>query len=367
MRVVIDATPLLIRSAGVKNYLYYWIQHLRAAAGDSIRTFPSLGEFGTLHHDASIAGLPRTVVGLTTLAAANYSGLPVLDWASRGADLFHATNLIRNPPRKRKLTATVHDMTSWLMPEFHPAANRRADSSFLDLMRRADGLIAVSDATREDAIRVAGIAPEKIVTIHSGIPQAFFDPPAAAIASVRQRYKLHRPFVLFVGTIEPRKNLDTLLDAYGALPASVRDEHDLVIAGPLGWADDRTKARLHKSRYLGYVDEADMPALMAAAAVFAYPSLYEGFGFPVVQAMAAGTPVVTSNVSSLPEVAGGAAVLIDPKSPAELRDALCHLLLSSTARADLAANGRRRATAFRWETNVIRSLQFFRDVVSTGT
>src|SRR4029453_2086837 len=109
----------------------------------------------------------------------------------------------------------------------------------------------------------------------------FFDPPADAVESVRRRYALQKPFVLFIGTVEPRKNLDTLLDAFTGLSASIRDEHDLVIAGPLGWASEDTRRRLASTRYLGYIPEADLAPLTAAASVFAYPSLYEGFGFPV--------------------------------------------------------------------------------------
>ena len=175
--------------------------------------------------------------------------------------------------------------------------------------------------------------------IHSGVPDAFFDPDAAAVERVRERYGLRRPFVLFVGTIEPRKNLDLLIGAYQDLPASTREAFELVIAGPSGWAAPETKARLRSARYLGYVPEPDLAPLTAAATVFAYPSLYEGFGFPVAQAMAAGVPVVTSNVSSLPEIAGDAALLVDPRSQAELRDALGRLLDSPERRAEMAAAG----------------------------
>jgi glycosyltransferase involved in cell wall biosynthesis len=362
MRVVIDAVPLLIRSAGVKNYLYYWIESLQRAAGaDQIRTFPSLDGLGRLNHDGSVAGPWRTGLGLAELALANYSRLPVLDFLCRGADVFHASALVRRPPGKVRLTATIYDMTCFLMPELHPAANLRADRSFAALLRRAAGLIAISESTKQDAVRVLGIPEDRITVIHPGIAPAFFEPPAAGVAAVRKRYGLIRPFVLFVGTIEPRKNLGTLLDAFDALPASIREEFDLAVAGPVGWAPAETVARLERVRYLGYVPEADMAPLTAAATVFAYPSLYEGFGFPVAQAMAAGVPVVTSNVSSLPEIAGEAAVLVDPRSQSELREALARLLLSSDLRTEMARRGRARAQAFRWETCAAKSLQFFRD------
>src|SRR5262249_52695567 len=210
-----------------------------------------------------------------------------------------------------------------------------------------------------DAVRVLGLDPEKIEVIHSGVGEAFFDPPAREIEHVRSEYRLERPFVLFIGTVEPRKNLDLLLDAFAALPESLRKAHDLVVAGPIGWAGEKTKARLGDVRYLGYVPEQDLAPLTGAAAVFAYPSLYEGFGFPVAQAMAAGVPVLTSNVSSLPEVAGDGALLVDPRSLVELRDGLEAMLASETLRLELAARGRKRAEEFRWERCAAKSLEFF--------
>ncbi len=364
MRVAIDAAPLLIRSAGVKNYLYYWIEHLRrAAAPNEIRTVPAMRMLGPLTHEGSITGRLPTAYGLGSLALSNYLRLPTLDWMAGDAEVFHASSLVRNPPRRPRLTATIHDMTSWLMPELHPADNRHADSHFAELARRAHRLIAVSAATRDDAVRVLRLAPGKIAVIHSGIADAFFDPDAHRVADLRARYGLKRPYVLFVGTIEPRKNLDTLLDAWEALPGSIREEFEIVIAGPAGWAPAVTLARVRQTRYLGYIAEADLPLLTAGAAIFAYPSLYEGFGFPVAQSMAAGVPVITSNVSSLPEISGGAALLVDPRSQAELRDALNRLLLSPSLRADLAARGRARASDFRWEKCAVRSIEFFRQVI----
>jgi len=364
MRVVIDAVPLLIRSAGVKNYLYHWIDHLRrAAGGDAIRTFPPLGSAGPLTHEGSVAGRVRTFTGLGALALSNYTPLPVLDWMTHGADVFHATVLVRRPPRRPRLTATIHDMTGWLMPELHPASNIRAERSFAELVRAADRMIAVSACTKNDAVRVLGLDPAKIDVIHSGVAAAFFDPPRGAIDRVRNSYALGRPFVLFIGTVEPRKNLDVLLDAFAALPDALRKTHELVVAGPIGWAAEKTKARLDDVRYLGYVPEQDLAPLTAAATVFAYPSLYEGFGFPVAQAMAAGVPVITSNVSSLPEVAGDGALLVDPRSTGELRDGLERLLTSEPLRRDLAARGRQRAEEFRWEKCAAKSLEFFGRVI----
>jgi alpha-1,3-rhamnosyl/mannosyltransferase len=163
--------------------------------------------------------------------------------------------------------------------------------------------------------------------------------------------------------VEPRKNIDALVTAFRDLPAFLQDEFDLVLAGPLGWANKDTADRARTVRYLGYVPERDIAALTAAATVFAYPSLYEGFGFPVAPAMAAGVPVITSNVSALPEIAGDTALLIDPRSHAELRDALSRLLHYPEIRARMAIRGRDRAEMFRWETCAVKSLRFFQKVI----
>jgi glycosyltransferase involved in cell wall biosynthesis len=243
----------------------------------------------------------------------------------------------------------MHDLTCWLLPETHLPANVLAEQNFAErIVKRADGLIAVSEATRDDAVRILNVPPEKIRVIYHGVAEPFFGVAKEVAEAVRLRYGLVRPYLLFVGTIEPRKNVD------------------LVLAGPLGWARDATVARLRQAapgvRYIGYVGEGDLPGLFAAATVFVYPSLYEGFGFPVAQAMAAGVAVITSGVSSLPEVAGGAALLIDPRSESELRDAMRDALTSPSRRGRLVEAGRVNARRFSWPECARKSLRFFEEV-----
>ena len=352
-----------MRSAGVKNYLYHWILHLRRLAGkDIVRTFPRLDSVRPLTHASSVAGWWKTASGLGALAAANHTPLPVLDWLTGDASIFHASMLVRRPPAKARLTGTIYDLTCTLMPESHTRANLAAEQSFAELARRADALIAISEATRSDAVRVLRLPQEKITVIHPGIARGYFSPDGAQVDAARKKYGLGRPYVLFVGTIEPRKNVDVLLDAFESLPGSLRERYQLVVAGPAGWSSHRTVRRLRHLRYLGYVPEALLPGLTAGAALFVYPSLYEGFGFPVAQAMAAGVPVITSNVSSMPEVAGDAALLVDPRSQSELHHALSRLMTSDGLRSALGAAGRARAESFHWEECARRSLEFFEKV-----
>jgi alpha-1,3-rhamnosyl/mannosyltransferase len=366
MRIGIDVTPLLLRSAGVKSYTYYWLASLRREAGarDTILTFPVSGRFGRLDHERSMAGRFRTLAGLAALQWLNTSGLP---WAFPGLDVFHASTQWRNPPRRARLTTTIHDMTCWLMPELHSPENAAVTRWVGEnVAKRAGGVIVDSESTRRDAVSILGLATERVEVIYPGVPEPFFEVTAEEVHAVRAKHALKRPYLLSVGTVEPRKNIPGLLEAYAQLSATTREEYELVVAGPIGWADRATVARLRGPaggvHYLGYIDEADLPGLTAGAAVLAYPSLYEGFGLPVAQAMAAGTAVLTSNVSSLPEVAGDAALLVDPRSTLEIRDGLERLLTSPALRERLGGAGRVRARAYHWETNARRSLEWFRRV-----
>src|SRR5262249_42206324 len=208
MRVTIDAVPLLVRSAGVKNYLYYWTRHLlKESRGIDIRLFPFLSNPGELDHEGSIANPVATFFRLGSLSLLNQFPVNISGWIEHGTDVFHACKLL-NPPRRAKLTATMHDFTCWLMPETHSPANVASDRCFAErILKRADALIAISDATRQDAIRVLNLRPEKIQVIHHGIAEIFFKASASDAEPVRSEYGLRRPYLLFVGTIEPRKNI----------------------------------------------------------------------------------------------------------------------------------------------------------------
>lgn len=364
-RILIDATTLLLRSAGVKTYTYEWIQALqKLRSPEEIRLFPFFELPRGYDHECSPLSRAGTLLRIAALQFGNTLNNPVWNLLGREVDLFHCSNQCKNPPRNTRLTATVHDMTAWLTPEFHSAANIKADARYAErVLRRADGLIAVSENSRRDAIRILGIPEERIVAIHPGVATHFFDVNPQEIGRARQKLGLTRPYVLSLGTIEPRKNTDRLLEAWMALRKDLREEFELIFAGPLGWASDATKAALREGRqgvrYLGYVAEEDLAGLNAGAAVMAYPSLYEGFGFPVAQAMASGVAVLTSNVSSLPEIAGDGAEYVDPQSVDSIRQGLERVLESEARRQDLGRAGRRRAENLRWEVCARRTWEFW--------
>ena len=363
MRLTLDLTPTLLRSAGVKNHLHYWTLALLAARRtDQIDLYPFLRGVDALHHDRGLeSGIPDWRLFL--VAAMNWAPTHALArQIPPRAEIFHGSPQLRLPPRTGKLTSHIHDLTCWRMPELHTRANANAAQQMAEhVWKKADGLIAVSESARQDAVDLLGLNAARIEVIYHGVPEEYF--------RIQGQPRADRPYVLSVGTVEPRKNLDLLLDAWAALPGDVREGFDLVIAGPAGWKSERTMARLRSGlpsvRYLGYVPESELPALTASATALAYPSLYEGFGFPLAQAMACGVPVITSNVSSMPEVAGEGGLLVDPRSLNELRDALLRVLTSPALRSDLGARGRARALAhYRWEKIARQSWAFFERVAS---
>ena len=360
MKILIDATSLLLRSAGIKNYTYHWLRALQARAPGRFEAYPFIDELGKLNHDGSNLSMFATLPRIAALQLFNRVLTKSLDRITAPYGVFHVSNQVRRPPLKTPVTATIHDLTCWLLPETHTAANRAADQMFADrVLKKAKGLIAVSENTRQDAIRLLDIDPDRIRTIYSGVPDAYFDAKPTPRA---------RPYLLYAGTIEPRKNVDLLLSAYRTLHPDLLEIYDLVIAGPQGWRSEETMKMLRSGtmtgvQYLGYVPEAEMPGLFAGATAFVYPSLYEGFGFPVAQAMAARVPVITSNTSCLPEVAGNGAMTVDPRSRADLTKAITTMLAHTTLRQQLADKGRLRAELYRWQHCAEQSIEFFDTVL----
>lgn len=280
-----------------------------------------------------------------------------VEWWTGPLDLFHATDFALPPTRPGTRTVlTVHDLAF----ERYPAETMPGMLGYLrrvvpHSVRRAGHAITDSEATRRDVIELYHAAPEKVSVVYPGVSARFGEPQRPErLAEVRRRYGLpDAPLVLTVGTMQPRKNHARLVEAF----AQVASQTDavLVVAGGKGWQYEAVHERVRQlgleERVLfpGFVDDADLPALYAAATVFAYPALYEGFGLPVLEAMAAGTPVVTSAVSSLPEITGeDAALLVDPGSVDQIAGALARLLGDGDLRAHLARRGAARAAIFTW-------------------
>lgn len=269
--------------------------------------------------------------------------------------LFHATEHLLLPLRSVPTVLTVHDLIFRRLPEHHKSLNRWYLNAALPLYcRRATHIIAISQCTRRDLIASYQIDPEKISVIHEAADPRFEPQPPERVAAVRQRYNLPERYLLFVGTIEPRKNLTRLLHVFERLHREKLTD-GLVIVGKRGWLYGDFFAELERSpageRVIlpGYVPDEDLPAVYAGAQALAFPSLFEGFGLPAVEAMATGTPVACSGTSALPEVVGGAALTFDPTSQEAIASALRRLLTEPGLRRELAERGLERAARFSWD------------------
>jgi glycosyltransferase involved in cell wall biosynthesis len=293
-------------------------------------------------------------------------------------ELFHATDFVLPPTYARTRTLlTVHDLSFIRDPDSAtPALRRYLNAVVPRSVARAHHVLADSLATKEDLVELYGTAPDKITVLYSGVGARFTpEKQRGEEERVRRRYKLgHQPFILSLGTLQPRKNYGRLIAAFARVadvsrwidgrPAS----HNLVIVGKQGWLFDSIKADVARlgvrTRVIfpGYVDDQDLPALYRAADMFVFPSLYEGFGLPPLEAMACGTPVVTSNVSSLPEVVGDAGLTVDPTDIYALADTMGRALQDSRLRQGMIERGLARAAEFTWLRAARQLLQVYRQV-----
>ena len=305
-----------------------------------------------------------------------------LSWATgadfRGArrlaeriDVFHATDYRIPRLRRTPVCATLFDAIPLSHPEWASAHLRWLKNMALRKSARwADHVIAISQAMVPELVEQYGIDRQRITVVPLGVDAGWFDrEPASRLAAVQSRYGLKPGYLLFVGTLQPRKNVDRIMEAFRRLPPQTSDGRQLVIAGKAGWRADDLVARLRAAarggsvRWLDYVGANDLRALYQGAAGFIFPSLYEGFGLPVLEAFASGTPVVTSGTTSLPEVAGAAALLVDPLDVDALAGAMASILDDSGLANRLRTAGRERARTFTWARCAAETVSILRSLV----
>jgi len=285
-------------------------------------------------------------------------------------DVFHSPDFVLPPQRRGARLLTVHDLSFMRYPEgATPSLRRYLNTVVPRSIARADLVLADSESTKRDLAELLDVSPERVRVVYAGVEPRFrpmFDDEH--LRAVARRYELDPPFILAVGTLEPRKNLQRLFQAYALLRQRMAFAPRLVVVGARGWLTDDIFAALEASgiaahvRFPGFVHDEDLPAVYNLACLFAFPSLYEGFGIPPLEALACGVPVACSNASSLPEVVGDAALTFDPTDVEAMVEAMLRLLTDGDLRADLIARGRARAERFTWPAAAADLLAAYQEV-----
>lgn len=371
MRIVLDARKL--HDFGIGTYIRNLVT-----------------ELGRLDHDSEYVLLTKPEDAATAAAAgpnfravvetsrpyslAEQWHVPMAAARAR-ADLLHEPHYVLPPLTRCRTVVTIHDCIHLRFPEYLPsrAAFVYAHAMIRLAARKADRVLTVSDASKRDILHYTGVAPEKVVVVHNGLDARFATAPdAEAMDRVRQRFQLDHPFVLYVGNIKPHKNLERLIAAFASMRADGPESLKLVVIGDETSKHPGLRQAVHRHRldkhvrFFGFQPAATLVTFYRLARAFVFPSLYEGFGLPPLEAMANETPVVTSNLSSLPEVAGDAALLVDPYDVASIAEGIRRAVTDEPLRQQLIAKGRARAREFSWARAAADTLAVYREVLGVA-
>ena len=375
MKIAIDVRTVLPNRSGVGNYVLHLIQNLRQVDPESTYYFLAQKK------NISLLGhLAREQNPFLTLFS--HENHPLGDiWEhfilplqlmKKEIDVFHGpASLIPFRKNHYKLVVTIHDLVAFLFPETIPLKYGAYMRYLLrQAVKKADKIIAVSYHTQQDLVKIMKVPPEKIVVIHEA-PSPIFRPvnPKEIWPCLKTRYGVDRKFIYHLGNIEPRKNLIVLLEAFTLVCRELGDEYQLVVSGQKGWLI-RSLSQFLKNYpvrdqvlFTGYVPMEDLPFFMNGADLFVFPSLYEGFGLPVLEAMSCGTPVISSNRSSIPEIVGSAAILIDPTDIQDLAGKMIALLKNPEEHKRLSLAGLEQSARFSWLEAARKTLDVYRAVI----
>jgi len=356
------------RRAGLSRFIYNLLSHLPQADGD-------LSYVAFLGDDrARFPGWQRCVSPLPTanpLVRVLWEQIaqPWAAWREK-LDLLHAPAYVGPLAAPCPLVVTVHDLSFYVHPEAFRPLNRLYLQRFTRWsVAQAAAVTADSEGTRNDLVRLLGVPRDKVTVIPPGVGQDMQPLDEDRVKAFRRSHALPERMILYLGTLEPRKNLVCLLEAYALLRARPRFAHRLVVAGGKGWYYDRIYAQVERLGlggevlFPGYVPDAELALWYNAADLFVYPSLYEGFGLPPVEAMACGTPVVVSNAPSLPEVVGSAGLAVDPCDVEGLAEAMLKVLNDRRLHQSLREAGLTRARRYSWEATALQMAKLYRRIL----
>jgi glycosyltransferase involved in cell wall biosynthesis len=373
LRVAIDVRTVTEARSGVGNYVLNLLEGLRQVAPE--HEFLLVGQ----RHNLAIAGLGHPA-HLCHPAMLSHESHPWGDlWEhlrlpgvlkSQGVQVMHGpATLIPLRQDGFACVATIHDLVAFLYPETIPKKYALYMTWLLKrVVKRAQRIISVSQCTKDDLVRVLGVPPERIAVIHEAA-QPGFHPigDQEALERVRRRHGITKPFFYHVGNVEPRKNLPRLLKAFLSLRGRLKGQAQMVISGQEGWLTRRLHGEIGRLDlgqdviFTGYLPQEELPLMMNAACAFVFPSLYEGFGLPALEAMSCGTPLITSNLSSLPEIVGDAALLVEPKDEEQIAEAMWRVFEDAQLRQRLSSLGLEQAARFSWPKAARQTMQVYMD------
>lgn len=357
MRVGLDISPLAGHRTGVGTFCFHLARHLlRLNTGMVFLGFSSglrrvdLTELDGLSDRRHIPIPTRAVYRLWSSL-----GIPRVDSYLGGVDVFHATNYFLPPVRRARRVLSIYDLAFLRYPELgSPKIVGVFSREIAAFARQADAVVTCSESSRNDLVELLGVPPERIHVTYGGVNDDFCEPARDdAAALLERRYGIRGPFLLFVGTIEPRKNVAGLLRAYARVAPDY--PHALVLVGEKGWRVETLFAVIkgltleNRVMLTGFVPRSDLPAFYAAADAFVFPSYYEGFGLPILEAFAAGCPVIAADRSSLPEVVGDAGILVNPEDEDALAETVRRVIEDAALRDSLSRKGKVQAARFTWE------------------
>jgi glycosyltransferase involved in cell wall biosynthesis len=369
MRIAIDARKL--RDFGIGTYIRNLVEEL--ARLDSQSEYLLLLAPGDVEFAAGLGENFRAVPESSRPYSVGEQIRIPLALARDRVHLLHEPHYVLPPATRCRSVVTIHDCIHLMFPQYLPnrLAPIYARAAMWSATRQADRILTVSEASKRDILRLFDVAPDRVEVIYNALDARFSDPPDEAhIEQVRQRYQLHHPFVLYVGNIKPHKNLQRLIAAFAEARATGPDDLRLVVIGDEISRYPALRQTVHRHkldkhvRFFGFQPAQTLVAFYRLAHAFVFPSLYEGFGLPPLEAMACGTPVVTSNQSSLPEVAGGAAVLVDPYDVDAIADGIRRVVSDDTLRADLIRKGLARVHDFSWKEAARKTHAVYQQVMS---
>lgn len=371
MKIAIDISQIAYEGTGVAHYVRQLVTHLISIDkkndyilfGISLRKqdfikkfFESFKKYQNVKF--KLLPLPQTLGRYLW----NKLHLINIEKFTGEIDILHTSDWIE-PSSKAKKVTTIHDLIIFKYPEYsHPDIIAIQKEKIRWVKRETDMIIADSSATKEDIIKLLHFDHKKIEVIYPGIDAIFKPIDEIEVAKIRQKYGLYNDYILSVGTLEPRKNIKGVLTAFEKflkhqLIIARKKPVELIIAGKPGWGENVKKTKF--VRFLGYIENKDLPALYAGAQVFVYPSLYEGFGFPVLEAMACGCPVVSSNRGSLAEIINGSALVIDPEMPDDISVKMTQLVIDTDLREKLIKKGKENVSRFQWEKTAKQVLAIY--------